>query len=117
MRLKKYDKVLLFFFVAAIAASSLIWLFEERFNASRWHSEPTLRYKMVDDIIDNELLIGLTQDEVFSLLGQPEFFNETSENQITYYLGKAPSFNRDLTNQLVIIFKDERVDKVFHLKE
>ena len=117
LRLKKYDKILLFFFVSAIAASTLIWLFEERFDESRWQSNPARRYKMADDLIDQKLLIGKTKDEVISLLGHPEFFDENTDDYITYAMGQAPSFKRGLRDRLVVVFKDGLVIEVIHAKE
>ncbi|MDG5490393.1 hypothetical protein [Psychroserpens sp. SPM9] len=117
MNIKKYDKVLLFFFVAAIAASSLIWLFDERFHQENWHSNPAKRYQMADDIIDNELLIGKTKNEVIALLGTPEIFNDDSKNYIIYKMGKAPSFKDYIGDRLVVVFEEGKVAKVIHSKE
>ncbi|MCK8479255.1 hypothetical protein [Psychroserpens algicola] len=115
--LKKYDKVLMFFFVAFVVTSSLTWYFEERFDEGLWHSNPAKRYKLADDIIDNKLLIGKTKEEIISLLGEPEIFTEDSKNYIIYKMGKSPSFKDHLGDRLIIFFDNNSVHQVLHKKE
>jgi hypothetical protein len=117
LRLKKYDKVILIFFVAALATRTLTWYFEEQFDADLWHSNPAKRYQMADDIINNNLFIGKTEEEIVQLLGEPEIFTEDSKNYIVYKMGNAPSFKKYLGDRLVIIFEDDMVEKVVHQKE
>ncbi|WP_299337415.1 hypothetical protein [uncultured Psychroserpens sp.] len=114
---KKYDKVLLFFFVAFISASSLIWLFEERFNEKEWRSNPTMRYKMCEDIVDNELLLGKTDVEVISLLGEPDLFSSEQNFQMIYEVGKGPSFFESEEDQLIVIFENSRVVKAIYAED
>nr|WP_321232479.1 hypothetical protein [uncultured Psychroserpens sp.] len=116
MTVKKLDKVLLFFFVAAIISSLLIWAIEERFEQSAWNDSPSIRYKIADDLIDSKLLIGKTQPDVISILGQPDASNLKGRHNISYRLGKGPSFSKSKEEHLLVIFEDGVVAKVVLLK-
>ncbi|WP_369998421.1 hypothetical protein [Winogradskyella sp.] len=111
-RLKRNDKIGLFFFVAFIISTSLIWLFEERFDKEQWRSNPQQRYKMADDLIESQLLIGKTKEEVISILGYSSNTIESSQEILTYSLGKQPSFFETKKEYLLIIFIDGRVKEV-----
>lgn len=112
IKLKRNDKIGLFFFVAFIMSSSLIWLFEERFSKEQWRGQPTQRYKMVDDIIESQLLISKTKDEVIVLLGKPNSSSSIEKDIFLYRLGKPPSFFEAKREQLLIIFVNQRVNEV-----
>ena len=71
LHLKKYDKVLLVFFGAALIGSFLIWTFEERFNQNDWQTKPEKRYQMADHIIDSNMLVGKSREDIIQLLGLP----------------------------------------------
>lgn len=45
------------------------WIRSEKFDSQIWKSNDKHRYRMVNDIIANKLLIGKTKKEVVSLLG------------------------------------------------
>ncbi len=65
---------------------------------------------MSEDIIESELLVGLTLNEVTELLGGE--FSRYSENHIAYYLGFVPGmFNID-PDVLDIYFENGRVVRV-----
>ncbi|MFD2822832.1 hypothetical protein ACFS5M_04065 [Lacinutrix iliipiscaria] len=111
-RLKRKDKIGLFFFVAFAISTSLIYLFEERFDKDLWRSSPSSRYKMVDDIIESQLLMGKTEDEVLFLLGKPNSMISKDSNSFLYKLGNEPSFIKSKKEQLLIVFKNGKVTKV-----
>lgn len=46
------------------------WIRSEKFDSQIWKNEKLQRYKMIKDIIDNNLLIGKSRNEVKELLGQ-----------------------------------------------
>ena len=46
------------------------WIRSEEFNSQKWKSKTNLRYRMVNDIIDNQRLIGKTKEEVTQILGK-----------------------------------------------
>jgi len=117
LKIKKLDIVVLFFFSAAIIGTCLIWVFEERFDQNAWNSNPSMRYKMSDDIIDSELLIGKTQQEVVLILGTSGLSNVQDEDHMVYRLGKGPSFFESQEEKLVVIFENTFVIDVVHLKK
>ena len=112
LRLKRNDKIGLFFFVAFIISSSLIWLFEERFTQEQWRTNPSQRYKLVDNLIESQLLIGKSKDEVIVLLGEPYSKSNVKEDIFIYRLGKQPSFFNSRKEHLLIIFVNQQVDEV-----
>ena len=78
----------------------LIWIFSisyystDGFNQNEWNTNIEERYKMSEDIIESEMLIGKTQDEVIQILGNN--FSSNDENRISYELGNVPGlFNID----------------------
>ncbi|MDR0518107.1 MAG: hypothetical protein LBH25_13800 [Fibromonadaceae bacterium] len=80
------------------------------FNKHKWDENEEKRYEMSKDIINSEILIGKTKDEVIELLGNG--FYETSMNCIRYELGFVPSlFNID-PDMLSICFENGRVIEV-----
>ncbi|MEM5563688.1 outer membrane protein assembly factor BamE [Psychroserpens sp. AS72] len=117
MHLKKYDKVLLFFFVAAIISSYLIWVFEERFTPEEWRESVGIRYKMADDLIDSKFLIGKTKEEVITVLEEPEIVTPSNSNHIIYKMGRSQSFNDYVSERLVVVFDNDVVVKVIRIKD
>ncbi len=111
-RLKRNDKIGLFFFVAFVTSMSLLWFFEERYDKAAWLSTPSERYKMVDDIIESQLLMRKSKAEVIELLGQPDTTLSQPEDGFIYRLGTPPSFFDDKPEQLLIIFELGSVSKV-----
>ena len=103
---KKFDKVVLFFFAAFAVGAFFIWTFEGQFDAEVWHSNPLKRYKMVDDIIDEEVLIGQSKDSIVELLGQPLDALDTNKDLLHYNIGSPPSFSQPVREELIILFED-----------
>jgi hypothetical protein len=112
LKLRRNDKIGLFFFLALIISTTLIYLFEERFDKNQWRSDPSRRYQMVDDIIESQLLIGKTKDEVIFLLGEPNSSISAEKDVFLYRLGNPPSFFESKGEQLFIAFENEKVWKV-----
>ena len=71
LQLKRNDKIGLLFFIAFVLGTSLIYQFEERFEKELWQNGQGVRYKLADDLIESQLLIGKTKSEVIELLGEP----------------------------------------------
>ncbi|MEM5563689.1 hypothetical protein WNY78_01165 [Psychroserpens sp. AS72] len=103
--LKKYDKVLFVFFGASLIASFLIWTFEERFDQDDWESNTEKRYQMADDIIDSEMLIGKSKEDIIDVLGLPYKSNLYGKDNIAYRLGRPPSFSESKRTILIIDFE------------
>lgn len=57
------------------------------FNKEKWNSDIESRFEYADDLVDNNLLIGLTKTEVETMLGEPDSENA---NTLTYYIGFSP---------------------------
>ena len=112
LKLKRNDRIGLFLFIAFVISSSLIWLFEERFDKNSWRSEPSKRYQMVDDVIESQLLMHKSKNEVILLLGQPNSKLTGDQDVFLYRLGTPPSFFQSKPEQLLIAFRDDRVLKV-----
>lgn len=93
-----------------------LWIFSisyyppNDFDAQEWKTNVEERYKMSEDIIESEMLIGKTKREITELLGQD--FYSYRENHIAYELGFVPGlFNID-PDVLDIYFEDGIVTKV-----
>lgn len=57
------------------------------FNKTSWTEKRDSRYVYVDDLIDNQKLIKLNSDELKSLLGEPDYEDDTIA---TFYIGYSP---------------------------
>jgi len=117
LKLKRNDKIGLFFFVAFVLSTTLIGLFEKRFNQQQWQSERTTRYKLAEDIMESEMLIGKTKQEVITLLGSPSPSTFTGSDHLVYVLGKPPSFLEAKAEKLVVVFENSFAIEVIHLQE
>jgi hypothetical protein len=111
-KFKRNDNIGAIFFVAFVLGTSLIYQFEERFNQKDWHNDPTQRHKLVDDLLDRELLKGKTKTEVISFLGQPNSKDSLGKDIFLYNLGSPPSFTKSAPEQLLVVFENQKVLKV-----
>ncbi|MBF8148869.1 hypothetical protein ITJ86_03110 [Winogradskyella sp. F6397] len=112
IRLKQNDKIGFIFFIAFVASTILIYQFEERFDQDTWRQSPSLRYKMVDDILEKKLFINATKTEVIEQLGQPNESEFNDTEVFTYEIGVEESFSDPKLMQLKLTFRDNRVIKV-----
>ena len=94
----------------------MIWIFfvsyypTSSFDQSEWKSNIEERYKMSEDIIESEMLIGKNRDEVINILGNN--YSTNNENRLSYELGFVPGlFNID-PDYLDIKFENEIVISV-----
>ncbi|OPZ31257.1 MAG: hypothetical protein BWZ00_00612 [Bacteroidetes bacterium ADurb.BinA174] len=94
----------------------MIWIFsvsyypKTDFNKQEWNENKEERYKMSNDIIKSDILIGKTKEEVIELLG--EDYYSYDESHIAYDLGFVPGlFNID-PDVLDIYFENGKVIKV-----
>jgi heme/copper-type cytochrome/quinol oxidase subunit 2 len=94
----------------------LIWIFsmsyypKEKFDSIKWNKNIEERYKMAKDIIEKNILIGKTKDEVIKLLGNDYY--ESEEGTISYYLGLVPGLANIDPDVLVLYFENGIVVKV-----
>ena len=110
--LKRHRKLILFFLIALTASLSLLWLFEEPYNKQQWLSQPTERYRMVDNIIESQMLMQKSRAEVISFLGQPDDSLSSSKKGYLYKLGTPPSFFEEEPEHLLVIFESGTVSEV-----
>ncbi len=94
----------------------MIWIFSisyypsDDFNKKEWNLNIEERFKMSEDIIESEMLIGKSRDEVINILGNN--YSTNNENMLSYELGFVPGlFNID-PNYLDIILKNGKVISV-----
>ena len=82
----------------------------ETFNKEKWATNSEKRYKMVEDIIESDLLEGKTIEEVIVLLGNE--YSTHNHNQISYYIGFVPGMLNIDPEYLDIYFDNGKVVRV-----
>lgn len=102
----------LFFVAAIIIAYILINLLEEPFNAQKWQTEPLQRYEMVNDLIESQILKGKSKTIVIQTLGNPDSQSTTEQEALIYDIGDPPSFFSSQKEYLLIVFKNQQVERV-----
>ncbi|SDG86739.1 hypothetical protein [Winogradskyella thalassocola] len=111
-RNNQVNQVGLIFFLAFVLATTLIYQFNERFDSERWQSEPSLRSQMVDDVMDRDLFINDTKQDVFDQLGKPNDMYPEETDSYIYYVGERASFDNEGPMQLVLFFENNKVVKM-----
>lgn len=81
------------------------------FDKERWHTDKEKRYELSEDLIESQMLIGLTKEEVSNVLGAEHDGSEETDYW-TYYLGFRPQLFGIDPDVLSIEFKDGKVIKV-----
>lgn len=99
---KKWNIIIIGFFVAIFLTALVgfeIYTYRHTFTVEKWLKAPNDRIKIVDDLIKRYKLIGKTEQEIISLLGEEEEYANTitsfkmsqeyfePESTIVYYLG------------------------------
>jgi len=59
------------------------------FDSDKWKDKPEERNRMVSSLLNTHELVGMTEDEIITLLGKPDEKKESPENQFVYLLGRA----------------------------
>ncbi|MGP7816764.1 hypothetical protein [Niallia sp. 01092] len=83
--------------------------YKSNFSVKKWLINESERVYMVDDLLNEYELIGMTKKEVSTLLGPTEaddYFKE--ENNIVYYLGNERSLISIDSEWLVITFDENK---------
>jgi amino acid transporter len=81
------------------------------FNEATWHADKEKRYEMTADLIESEMLIGKTKDEVEKILGN-DFYRYDKDHWV-YDVGFVPGLMNIDPDFLHVYFKDKRVEKVY----
>jgi len=85
----------------------------EKFNSEKWKSKPIdwwstdIREKMVNDLIESQILINKTSSEVIIILGEPSEFND---KQMKYLIREKYTNDIDpnYIKNLIIHFQEDR---------
>ncbi|HRQ42750.1 MAG TPA: hypothetical protein PLB12_00190 [Candidatus Goldiibacteriota bacterium] len=82
----------------------------ERFDRAKWEVSHE-RYLMVDDLVDNNMLIGKTKKEIYDMLGEwiENYPKDSGKSQWIYYLGNMPCFGADIDGAILFITFDNGV--------
>lgn len=64
-------KVVLIFLIPLILGCSLADEIESRpFDSESWNNDPEHRYEMIDDLMNNYLILGISRSEVEAIIGK-----------------------------------------------
>ncbi len=91
---------------------------EKFFDSSSWKGTPSLRYEMSDDLVASKELIGRSKDDVKMLLGTYEWLSwndalqDKDPNYWNYGLGIEPGAMNDMKDNILVVFKHNRVSEV-----
>lgn len=83
------------------------------FSAERWINYPEKRVDMVDNLLENHDLMGMTKEEVVLLLGkdtETEYFK--ADGNLVYYLGPERGFISIDSEWLVLEIEENQVTQV-----
>ncbi len=85
--------------------------YQHSFSTERWLRLPEKRTRIVDDLLTDHTLVGMTEEEVTDLLGMHNndygYFNR--EHRYVYYLGPERGFFSIDSEWLVLDFVNGRV--------
>lgn len=115
--MKKIGIIIGVLVLATVISYFLLDANEKQFDQDIWNTNPLTRYKMSKDIIESNMLIGKTKDEVIMLLGLAEESSLQGKEHVIYALGKPPSFFEEEAAKLVVIFENSLATKVIHSHE
>lgn len=96
---------------------------QKYFNAETWNEKPGLRYEMIKDITESELLLGKNKSEIEDLLGTYEWLSwndalkQHDENKWNYGMGLLPGAFNDDKECLTLVFEDNKVVKLERFQE
>ena len=91
----------------------MIWIFSvsyyatHGFDQEKWNTNLEERYRMSKDIIDSEMLIGKTREEVIDILGAE--YSLGANDVLIYELGHVPGLLNIDPDFLEITFRDNMV--------
>ena len=80
-----------------------------KFDRDIWEHNISQRNKIANYLINTNLLIGKTKEEIIRLLGKPNYINE---NILYYNIGKSDNYMSVDPNLLIIHLKNNKVFKI-----
>lgn len=95
-------------FVLAIIIASVAYHDKHTFSTSKWLDDPEGRTAIVDNLLEKYELVGMSEDDVLSLLGEPDndygYFN--ADNRYVYYMGAERGLFGIDSEWLILDFMD-----------
>ena len=95
-------------FVLAIIIASVTYHDKHTFSTSKWLDNPEERTAIVDDLLEKYELVGMSEENVLSLLGEPDndygYFN--ADNRYVYYMGAERGLFGIDSEWLILDFMD-----------
>lgn len=91
---------------------------EKYFDSSSWKSSSDLRYEMSEDLMASKELMGRSKNDVKMLLGPYEWLSwnddihDKDPNYWNYGLGIEPGAMNDKKDNMLIVFRNNRVVNV-----
>jgi hypothetical protein len=88
---------------------------QKYFDNEAWIENPSLRYEMIDSIIESDTLMGSSKEKITTLLGKEEWlsWDESKKahdtNKWNYALGIEPGAFNDKIESVEITFKKNKV--------
>ena len=96
---------------------------QKYFDSEAWIDKPALRYELIDHTIESDTLIGLSKENVSSLLGKYEWLSwddskkAHDDNKWNYGLGIEPGAFNDQKECVEISFENDKVTALNHYQE
>ena len=91
-RLKRKSILICVIFVSILLMAAAVYfifkqqyIYQHTFSMGKWGSSPNTRYKIVDDMLEQYQLIGMSEADVGQLLGQEDTNEITSFKQNQQY--------------------------------
>lgn len=85
-----------------------------KFDRSDWATNVSQRFKMADDVVESQMLIGLTKQQAIDLLGLPYRDWDNTDHTIRFDIGERPTVGLDLDpDELVLDLKEGKVVKTY----
>jgi len=85
------------------------------FDSDKWKDKPGERDRMVSSLLHTHELVGMTEDEIITLLGKPDEKKEEPDNEFVYLLGRAGLGVDD--NLLILKFTEQGKLESHHIRQ
>jgi len=99
---------ILLIFLIGIAIGYFVYRYQHTFSSDKWLNEPNQRTNIIDDLLQNYKLVGMTETEVLSLLGSHnnDYGYLNANNRFVYCLGPERGLFSIDSEWLLIDFTD-----------
>lgn len=91
-RIRQTNYIIFGLFVAlllGVIATGVIYHYRHSFSMEKWLRLPEERTKIVDNLLDDHSIVGMTEAEIIDLLGEHnnDYGYFVEENRYVYYMG------------------------------